>query len=240
MRDIYLYGLIGGGDWFSEGTTASDLVRQLRDCGGEDVTLHINSEGGDAFEAVAMTAAIRGHQGTVRAVVEGLAASAASVVMTAAQECSIVEGSMVMVHDPWSSVQGGASEMRSAADLLDKVRDSIADAYARKTGMGRDECAALMAEETWMSAEEAVAMGFCDRVDASVTAVAMASRGAMARYRRCPAGVVEGEPKAPDGPCESGAKIPAADSAGGTGAEAAPVPAESAGVVVLGGSVYIV
>ena len=240
MRDVYLYGTIGNGSWYCDGNTSSWLLGQLRECGGEDVTLHINSDGGDVFEAVAMQAAVRSHPGKVTAVVEGLAASAATVVMAAAEECSIVDGSMVMVHDPWSFVQGGADEMRSTADMLDKIRDSIADAYARKTGMGRDECAALMAEETWMSAEEAVAMGFCDRVDASVTAVAMASRGAMARYRRCPAGVVEGEPKAPGVPCEAGAKIPAADSEGGTGAEAAPVPAESAGVVVLGGSVYIV
>lgn len=240
MRDVYIYGTIGNGGWYCDGNTSSWLLGQLRECGGEDVTLHINSDGGDVFEAVAMQAAVRSHPGKVTAVVEGLAASAATVVMAAAEECSIVDGSMVMVHDPWSVVQGGADEMRSTADMLDKIRDSIADAYARKTGMGRDECAALMAEETWMSAEEAVAMGFCDRVDTSVTAVAMASRGAMARYRRCPAGVVEGEPKAPGAPCEAGAKIPAADSADGTGAEAAPVPAESAGVVVLGGSVYIV
>ncbi len=90
MRDVYLYGTIGS--WFYDGNTSSWLLGQLRDCGGEDVTLHINSDGGDVFEAVAMQAAIRAHPGRVTAVVEGLAASAATVVMAAAGSWSTTHG----------------------------------------------------------------------------------------------------------------------------------------------------
>lgn len=233
MRDIYIYGTIGQGCWWDEDlVSAKSVISQLEDAGAEDVTLHINSDGGDVFEAVAINAAIRRHPGRVLASIEGIAASAASFVAVTAEECTISNGSFVMVHNPWAFATGGAGDLRAAADRLDKTRDSLAAAYAAKTGRPSSEMAALMDEETWMDASEAVELGFADRVEGTAAVAACAPRMA-AMYRHVPPSVDRSR-------CEPPATIPAAASEGGTAA----VSADGAGgsparrLLYVGGNVY--
>lgn len=215
--DVWLYGTIGDG-WDDDALTARRLVDELADAGG-DVTVHVNSGGGDVFEAVAMHAALRAHGGRVTASVEGLAASSASMLLTAADEVVVAPGSMLMVHDPWACAQGGAGELRAMAERLDKVRDQFATLYAAKTGSGTEEMAALMAAETWMGAEEAVERGFADRVDsaARVAAMAVAPR-CLGAYAHAPAGVRAGRcepPRTMGGSDATGPEATAGEAPGG-------------------------
>ncbi|MYM25773.1 Clp protease ClpP [Duganella sp. FT135W] len=130
---------------------------------GKKVTLRVNSPGGDVFDGRAMAAAIAQH-GDVHAVIEGLAASAATYVTIACASVSIAPGSFYMIHNAWTMAYGNKDELIKTAELLAKIDESIIDDYEKKTGKTRDEIAAWMAAETWFTAEEAVTNGFADKV----------------------------------------------------------------------------
>lgn len=167
---IYLYDAIVSDDVTAEwwgGVSAQSLVPQIRAIKGGTIHLRINSPGGDVFAAQAICQAIRDTSAKVVAHIDGYAASAATVVATAADEIKISEGGMYMVHCGWTFAMGNAIEMRSTADLLDKVDATIVKQYAGKTGMSAEEVLAIMQAETWYTAEEAVAAGFIDAISDS-------------------------------------------------------------------------
>ena len=190
MRDLYLYGAIGHRGWLDiddDDNTAGRIRDELAAAAGEDVRLHVNSPGGDVFEGEAIRAQLAAYQGRVVVVVEGLAASAASVAAMGGGEIVMSVGSMMMVHDPWTYASGDAAELRRAADVLDKTKEAIVSAYAAKTGLDRPLIAAMMEAETWMTAEEAVAEGFADSVDGGLAVAACAMGPAIrAMYRNVP------------------------------------------------------
>lgn len=130
----------------------------------QPVLLVINSPGGDAMEGAAMMAEIERH-GRVCVWVQGYAASAATLPMVAANEVIIHPAAMVMIHEPASAAQGTADEFRLHADALDKITQTYAEAYARHTGQPVHRISAWMKDETWLNAEEAVTLGFCDRLE---------------------------------------------------------------------------
>jgi len=129
-----------------------------------DVVLRVNSPGGSVFGAQAMVAAIRQHKGKVTAQIDSLAASAASVIAVNCAECVMVPGSMMMIHRAWGMTVGNEADMRQMADLLAKLDGTLADAYARRTGMTAAAALDLMAAETWMTAQEAVDAGFAGSI----------------------------------------------------------------------------
>lgn len=159
---IYIYDIIGE-DWYG-GVAAKDFVMQLTALDVEVIHLRINSPGGDVFEARAMATALKQHSAKVIAHIDGQAVSAATYVALAADEVEIAAGGFFMIHNAWTIQMGNASEFRSAADLLDKVDASISADYEHKTGKSAEEIAKLMAATTWMTAEEALAEGFVDRI----------------------------------------------------------------------------
>ena len=163
MADIYVYGPIGD-SWDPEAMTAAEFARQLRAAGDEDVTVHVNSAGGDVFDANAMAELVRAREGRVTAVIEDLAASAASYFALTADEVLMNPSAMLMVHNPWASCVGSSAEMRSTADLLDKVRATIVRQYVSKTGLPEADVEELMDAETWMDARKAVELGFADEI----------------------------------------------------------------------------
>jgi len=126
------------------------------------VTMRINSPGGSVFGAQAMVAAMREYDGPITARVDALAASAASVIAVESAQLEVAQGAMLMIHKAWSLAMGNADDMRATAVLLEKIDGQIAASYARKGGEG--DWAAMMAAETWMDADEAVALGLADRV----------------------------------------------------------------------------
>jgi ATP-dependent Clp endopeptidase proteolytic subunit ClpP len=131
----------------------------------EEIRLHINSPGGDVFDGIAILNALRSHGARVVAVVDGIAASAASFVACGADELVMARNSELMIHDAWGLCVGNAADMAAMAEMLGHLSDNIASIYAEKAGGEVAEWRAAMAAETWYSAEEAVAAGLADRVD---------------------------------------------------------------------------
>jgi len=135
----------------------------------EHVTVRINSPGGAVSDGLAMYHYLKDHGATVTTIVDGYAASAASVVMLAGDVRQIHRASLVMVHNPWSMAVGNADEMRKAADTLDVHAEALLDVYTAETGMDREELRGLLAEETWMRGEAAVQFGFASEVIEAAT-----------------------------------------------------------------------
>jgi ATP-dependent Clp protease protease subunit len=161
--EIWLYDQVGEG-WFG-GMSAKTFVAEMQKLGKVDViNLHINSPGGSVFDGVAIYNSLKSHPARIEVDVDSVAASIASVIAMAGDEIRMAQNAMMMIHDPMGVAMGTAEEMRKTAELLDQIKGVIAGTYAKRTGMKDAEVMALMAEETWMSADEALDMGFADTV----------------------------------------------------------------------------
>lgn len=156
--DLYIYAEIGM--W---GVEADRLVQDLRMLDVATLTVHINSPGGDAFDGVAIYNSLVMHQAVVTASVEGMAASAASVIAMAGDEIVMQPGSMMMIHNASGMCWGESKDMRDLADLLDQVSESIAEVYQLRAGDDTAAWLARMAATTWYTAAEAVAVGLATR-----------------------------------------------------------------------------
>lgn len=146
------------------GITASDFIAELRGVTARTIDLHVNSPGGDVFDGMAIKNALIQHPAAVHVMVDGIAASIASVIATAGDRVEMARGALMMIHEPFAMVIGDSRDMRKMADALDKMRASIADAYVDKAGGSQDEWFARMEAETWFTADEAVAVGLADAV----------------------------------------------------------------------------
>lgn len=184
VATIYLYDVIVTDDWLG-GVSAQSFVQALAGITADTIHLRINSPGGDVFAARAMETAIRGHSARVIAHVDGVAASAASFVMLAADEVEITDGAFVMIHNAWTFAMGNADDLREAANLLEAVDASLVRTYAKETGQSEEDISAWMAAETWMSSAEAVERGFADRL-AGNGGDARASAWNLSAYDRAP------------------------------------------------------
>lgn len=162
-----------GGDW---GVSAKEFAAALDalPSSTEEIRLHINSPGGEVFEAVTILNQLRRHKARVVAVVDGLAASAASFIAAGADETIMARNSTAMVHDAWGLCVGNAADMRDLAGRLDALSDNIASIYAAKAGGTVEEWRQVMLAEAWYSADEAVAAGLADSVEGSDAADAEA------------------------------------------------------------------
>ena len=163
--DIYLYDAIG--EW---GVSAQDFVNALRGVVTGTITMYVNCEGGEVFDGLAIYEALRRHPANVTAFVDGIAASAASFVVMAADRIVMAERARMMIHDAHGVVLGNARDMRSMADLLDALSDTIADIYAERSGKTREDWrAAMQAAEggpdgTWYDAKAAVKAKLADEM----------------------------------------------------------------------------
>lgn len=179
---VYLYEAIGG--WF--GVDAKDFIQALNDIEETNIVLHINSPGGDVFDARAIATAIKQHKATVTAQIDGLCASAATYISAACASVSMADGGFYMIHEGWTMAIGNKSDMRSTADLLEKVDNSILNDYAKKTGLDRDQLHAWMQAETWFDATEAKEHGFIDSIIEDDTETNNASRWNLSAYANAP------------------------------------------------------
>lgn len=156
---------IGGDGWFSSGITAKSLNRFLKDnAKADEILVRVNSPGGDVFEGVALSVALKEFKGRVVAEVEGYACSAASYVIMSADEIRVHKGAMIMIHEAAGVTWGRASDHESNAELLTKINSEMADLYAARTGQDVAGLLEMMKKTTWMNAEEAKALGFCDSI----------------------------------------------------------------------------
>lgn len=181
--ELDIFDAIGPQFW---GITTTHVARLLKDAKGKPLNVRINSPGGDANTGVAIYNLFKSHDADVEIEVIGLAASAASVLMMGGTKVRIAETALVMVHEPWfpGGVSGNAEELRKLADLLDKDGAALAKAYVRRTGMDEDEVRRLMRAETWMTAQEAVDMGFADEIVEDMQAAACVKPSHLAIFKR--------------------------------------------------------
>ena len=161
--EILLYDEIGR-NWFGEGISAEELVKTLAELDVAKIDVRINSAGGQVFEGLAIFNALDRHPAEITTHVDGMAASIASIVALAGDTVRIAENAFVMIHNPWGVAIGDAHEMRSMADILDKLGGSLADIYAGKTKKKHKAMAVLMDAETWFNATEALEIGLVDEI----------------------------------------------------------------------------
>lgn len=173
---ISIYEVIGEDFWTGGGFTAKRAAAALRNIGKRDVTVKINSPGGDMFEGIAIYNLLREHPAKVTIDVMGWAASAASIISMAGDEIRMGLGTFMMVHNAWGMVIGNRHDMRDAADLFEGFDSAITDIYEARTGEDRKVITKLMDAETFMGPSEAIEKGFADKILEGVSAEAGESK----------------------------------------------------------------
>jgi ATP-dependent Clp endopeptidase proteolytic subunit ClpP len=157
------------------GVSAKEFISSISDKSISTINLSINSPGGSLFDGLAMYHALKEHPATVNSKVLAIAGSAASIILMAGDHISMPEDTYVFIHHPSSGVFGNAEDFREAADLLDRFSDNILNIYERRTSMDREELKAMMAREEFISAKDAVRMGFADEVTGALEVAANAA-----------------------------------------------------------------
>lgn len=177
--ELLVYGDIGADSWKDEYVGAKAFAEALSSVKGKHVTVRINSYGGDVFAGQAIYSMLKRHPGGCTTLVDGVAASAASIIAMAGDTVIMPENAMLMIHNPWCLAYGNASDFRKTADDMDKIGESLVAVYAAKTGKTGDEIRAMLDAETWLTAQEAVDMGFADEIEAAREIAASVSDGMM-------------------------------------------------------------
>ena len=162
-RTLHLNGTIAEESWFDDDVTPRLFADELN-AGSGDITVWINSPGGDCVAAAQIYNMLMDYKGNVTVKIDGIAASAASVIAMAGTRVLMSPVSMLMIHNPMTVAMGDANEMEKAIEMLASVKDSIINAYEIKTGLSRAKLSHLMDAETWMDANKAVELGFADEI----------------------------------------------------------------------------
>lgn len=162
-RTLFLNGEISDETWYGDEVTPK-LFKQELTSGEGDITVWINSPGGDVFAAAQIYNMLMDYKGNVTVKIDGLAASAASVIAMAGTTVQMSPVAMMMIHNPATIAIGDSSEMRKAIEMLDEVKESIMNAYEIKTGLSRSRISHLMNAESWFNAKKAVELGFADKI----------------------------------------------------------------------------
>ena len=162
-RTLFLNGTIAEESWFDDDITPQLFKEELM-AGSGDITVWINSPGGDCVAAAQIYNMLMDYKGNVTVKIDGIAASAASVIAMAGTRVLVSPVSMMMIHNPMTVAMGDTAEMQKAIEMLGSVKDSIINAYEIKTGLSRTRLSHLMDAETWMDANKAVELGFADEI----------------------------------------------------------------------------
>lgn len=172
--EILLYGPIAGErSWWGDEVTSRSFAEDLESLNGKDVTVRINSGGGDVFAAHAIHNQLIAYKGKVTVVIDGLAASAATIIAVAGDRIIMPSNALFMIHNPAIGLSDyyGAEELAQAVNALNAIKDSIVAAYRKRCKVSAEEIAAMMDAETWMGAAECLEKGFVDEINGSVTPV---------------------------------------------------------------------
>ncbi|HFI0911487.1 TPA: head maturation protease, ClpP-related [Streptococcus suis] len=162
-RTLRIEGQIADETWFGDEVTPQVFKNDLH-AGNGDITLWINSPGGDVFAAAQIYNMLMDYKGDVHVVIDGLAASAASVIAMAGTTVSMSPVAMMMIHNPWTVAQGEAKDMQKVIEMLGEIKESIINAYELRTGLSRTKLSHLMDSESWFNAKKAVELGFADKI----------------------------------------------------------------------------
>ena len=162
--ELILYGSIGSDEYWDD-ISDKAFKQDIENLGDvENITLHINSPGGSVFSAVAIANILKNHKAKVTANIDGLAASAATIITSACDTVRMPKNALFMIHNPITFAYGNNQEMQKTVQMLDKVKNSIIETYLNKTKTDKETLSELMDNETWMNAEEAKEYGFIDEI----------------------------------------------------------------------------
>ena len=161
--ELLFNGPISEDTWWGDEVTPALFRDELSKVSG-NLTVWLNLPGGDVFAASQIYSMLKNHKGKVTVKIDGIAASAASVVAMAGDETLIAPTALMMIHDPSTCAMGNKSDMEKAIILLDEVKESIINAYETKSHLSRNKIAKLMSDETWLNAKKAHEMGFVDGI----------------------------------------------------------------------------
>lgn len=162
-RTLYLNGTIAEESWYEDEITPKLFKEELMS-GTGDITVFINSPGGDCVAAAQIYNMLMDYKGNVTVKIDGIAASAASVIAMAGTRVLMSPVSLMMIHNPLTVAIGDSEEMKKAIDMLGEVKESIINAYELKTGLSRAKLSHMMDSETWMNAQKALELGFADGI----------------------------------------------------------------------------
>ena len=162
-RTLYLYGTIAEASWMDDDMTP-EMFRKELNAGTGPVTIWLSSPGGDVFAASQIYSMLLDYKYPVTVKIDGIAASAASVIAMAGTTVLMAPTACMMIHDPVTMAVGNESDMEKAIDMLNTVKDSIVDAYELRTNLDRKTLAKMMSEETWMDSRKAIELGFADGI----------------------------------------------------------------------------
>ena len=163
QRTLYFDGYIAQDSWLDDDITPKKFKAELMEADG-DISVWINSPGGDVFAASQIYNMLKEYKGKVTVKIDGLAASAASVIAMAGDEISMSPVAMLMIHNPSTLIWGEETDMVKAKEMLFEVKESIINAYEVKTNLPRNKISEMMDNETWMSSNKAVELGFADTI----------------------------------------------------------------------------
>lgn len=158
--DIYIFGDITSWEWLESDVSSYTLARTIQSMDADEITVHINSYGGEVAEGLAIHNNLKNSKAKIRTICDGFACSAASVVFMAGSERMMNPASLLMIHNAWSSASGNAAKLRKAADDLDAISKTAAEAYKARVNISDEDLAALLDNETWIAPEDAIAWGF--------------------------------------------------------------------------------
>ena len=162
-RALELYGTIAEESWFDDDVTPQ-MFRDELFAGSGPVTVWLNSPGGDCVAASQIYSMLMDYKGDVTIKIDGIAASAASVIAMAGTKVLMAPTALMMIHNPITMAYGNHDDMQKAIEMLDEVKESIINAYEIKTGLSRAKLSHLMDTETWMNANKAIELGFADDI----------------------------------------------------------------------------
>jgi Protease subunit of ATP-dependent Clp proteases len=162
-RTIYFDGYIAQDSWFDDDITPKKFKAELLSDSG-DISVWLNSPGGDVFAGSQIYTMLKEYAGKVSVRIDGLAASAASVIAMAGDEIIMSPVAMMMIHNPATVIFGEAADLQSGIKMLSEVKESIINAYEQKTNLPRNKISNMMDAETWFSAQKAVELGFADKI----------------------------------------------------------------------------
>lgn len=162
-RTLYFDGYIAQDSWYDDDITPKNFKNELISSEG-DIVVWLNSPGGDVFAASQIYNMLKEYNGKVTVKIDGIAASAASVIAMAGEEILMSPVAMMMIHNPATVIFGEASDFQSGIDMLSEVKEGIINAYEKKTALSRNKISKMMDSETWFSAQKAVELGFADKI----------------------------------------------------------------------------
>ena len=177
MRTILVFNEIGG-----MGTTSEMFARELDFANGEDIEVRINSVGGEVQEGITIYNLLKSYAGNVKVIVDGWAASIASIIALGGDELVMNEGSFIMIHNPWTGMMGEAKDLRQEANLLDLMTNELVNIYVQATGLDEGEIRQMMDEETWLNPTDAIEKGFANSVQVFNKVAACISKDQKTKY----------------------------------------------------------